>query len=199
MYLPVMNGYPRSQAKVSLHDRWPLVGGTGVNVIHLARLHSSPPAIFILSTMLCIVIIMYAILNLKVMHTNNITAELLYSTRTLVWRSAYFISGRPLEFHSATMALCGHCVCFDTICVLPHLTSSIAHDAHWSIVIFFDIAGLTQNTSLLRRDVVNRMYPKGLTCHNHVVHHARIHPRYELLLAFATWQHGNLSELSMLG
>ena len=24
-----MNGHPRDQAKVSLHDRWPLVGGTG--------------------------------------------------------------------------------------------------------------------------------------------------------------------------
>ena len=43
-----MNGHPRDQAKVSLHDRWPLVrgteglaGGGEPNVIglHLARLH----------------------------------------------------------------------------------------------------------------------------------------------------------------
>ena len=27
--LPVMNGHPRDQAKMSVHDRWPLVGGTG--------------------------------------------------------------------------------------------------------------------------------------------------------------------------
>ena len=27
--VPVMNGHPREQAKVSLNDRWPLVGGTG--------------------------------------------------------------------------------------------------------------------------------------------------------------------------
>ena len=27
--VPVMNGHPRDQAKVSVHDRWPLVGGTG--------------------------------------------------------------------------------------------------------------------------------------------------------------------------
>ena len=27
--VPVMNGHPRDQAKVSVHDRWPLIGGTG--------------------------------------------------------------------------------------------------------------------------------------------------------------------------
>ena len=27
--VPVMNGHPWDQAKVSVHDRWPLVGGTG--------------------------------------------------------------------------------------------------------------------------------------------------------------------------
>ena len=27
--VPVMNGHPRDQAKVSVHDRWPLVAGTG--------------------------------------------------------------------------------------------------------------------------------------------------------------------------
>ena len=27
--VPVMNGDPRDQAKVSVHDRWPLIGGTG--------------------------------------------------------------------------------------------------------------------------------------------------------------------------
>ena len=26
--VPVMNGHPRDQAKVSVHDRWPLIGGT---------------------------------------------------------------------------------------------------------------------------------------------------------------------------
>ena len=26
--VPVMNGHPRDQAKVSVHDRWPLVRGT---------------------------------------------------------------------------------------------------------------------------------------------------------------------------
>ena len=36
-------------------------GWAAPNVIHLARLHSSPPALFILNTMSCIVIIMYAI------------------------------------------------------------------------------------------------------------------------------------------
>ena len=59
-----MNGHPRDQAEVSVHDRWPLVGGTGrrhQNVIHLAGLHPSPPAIFILNTISCIAIIMYAI------------------------------------------------------------------------------------------------------------------------------------------
>ena len=63
---PAMNGHPRDQAKVSLHDRWPLVRGTegrasggAPKVAHLARLHyASPPAIFILNTMSCIVIMM---------------------------------------------------------------------------------------------------------------------------------------------
>ena len=27
--VPVMNGHPRDQAKVSVHDRWPLIAGTG--------------------------------------------------------------------------------------------------------------------------------------------------------------------------
>ena len=27
--VPVMNGHPRDQAKVSVHCRWPLVTGTG--------------------------------------------------------------------------------------------------------------------------------------------------------------------------
>ncbi len=26
--VPAMNGHPRDQAKVSVHDRWPLIGGT---------------------------------------------------------------------------------------------------------------------------------------------------------------------------
>ena len=26
--VPVMNGHPRDQAKVSVHERWPLIGGT---------------------------------------------------------------------------------------------------------------------------------------------------------------------------
>ena len=44
--VPVMNGHPRDQAKGSVHDRWPLVGGNDGRPdgtkrgIHLARLHS---------------------------------------------------------------------------------------------------------------------------------------------------------------
>ena len=45
-----MNGHPRDQAKVSVHDRWPLIRGTGGQV---------KDAIFIMNA--CIVIIMYAI------------------------------------------------------------------------------------------------------------------------------------------
>ena len=42
--VPVMNGHPRDQAKLSVHDRWPHIGGTvgragAPNVIPLARLH----------------------------------------------------------------------------------------------------------------------------------------------------------------
>ena len=59
--VPAMNGHPRDQAKMSVHDSWPLIGGTGGQVrdatYNTQRL--SPPAIFILNT--CIVIIMYAI------------------------------------------------------------------------------------------------------------------------------------------
>ncbi len=59
--VPVMNGHPRDQAKVSVHYRWPLVRGTDGQVkdatYNPARL--SPPAIFILNTR--IVIIIYAI------------------------------------------------------------------------------------------------------------------------------------------
>ena len=55
--VPVMNGHPRDQAKVSLHDRRPLVRGTGgqwgnATLYDYPRL--SPPAIFILNT--CIVV-----------------------------------------------------------------------------------------------------------------------------------------------
>ena len=59
--VPAMNGHPRDQAKVSVHDRWPLIRGTGGQVkdatYNTPRL--SPPAIFILNA--GIVIIMYAI------------------------------------------------------------------------------------------------------------------------------------------
>ena len=58
--VPVMNGHPRDQAKVSVQDRWPLSRGTGGQMkdatFNIPRL--SPPAIYILNT--CIVI-MYAI------------------------------------------------------------------------------------------------------------------------------------------
>ena len=58
--VPVMNGHPRGKAKVPARrrDRW-----AAPNVIHLERLHPSPPAIFVLNTKSCIVIIiiMYAI------------------------------------------------------------------------------------------------------------------------------------------
>ena len=61
--VPVMNGHPRDQAKVSVHCRWSFIRGTGgqagtPNTIHLAILPIlllSPPAVFILNT--CIVII----------------------------------------------------------------------------------------------------------------------------------------------
>ena len=59
--VPAMNGHPRDQAKVSVHDSWPLIRGTGGQVkdatFNTPRL--SPPAIFILNT--CIVLIMFAI------------------------------------------------------------------------------------------------------------------------------------------
>ena len=79
---------------------------------------TSPPAIFILNTMSCIVIIMYAIF---IEPNINITAEVLYSTRTLVVnvsqllaRHVFHITGQTPKFHSAMMDLCGHSVCFDT-------------------------------------------------------------------------------------
>ena len=62
--VPVMNGHPRDQAKVSVHCRWPLIRGTAgqagtPNIIHLSSyVLLSPPAVFILNT--CIVIMMYA-------------------------------------------------------------------------------------------------------------------------------------------
>ena len=60
--VPAMNGHPRDQAKVSVHDRWPLIRlGTGgqVNDATFNTPRLSSPAIFILNT--CIVIIMYVI------------------------------------------------------------------------------------------------------------------------------------------
>ena len=68
--VPVMNGHPRDQAKVSVHCRWPLVTGTDgqvgtPNIIHLANLPYylllSLPAIFLMNTR--IVIIMYDIVS----------------------------------------------------------------------------------------------------------------------------------------
>ena len=41
------------------------------------------------------------------------------------------------------------------------------------------------------------MSPNGLNCHNHVVHHAGIYSRYEILLAVTRWQYGYLSKLSV--
>ena len=59
-----MNGHPQDQAKVSPHDKWPLVGGTGgrrqPHPLY-DYIHHHAPAIFVLNTMSCIVIIMYAI------------------------------------------------------------------------------------------------------------------------------------------
>ena len=59
--VPAMNGHTRDQAKVSVHDRWPLVRGTGGQMKDATynTPQLSPPAIFILNT--CIVIIIYAI------------------------------------------------------------------------------------------------------------------------------------------
>ena len=60
-----MYGHPPYQAKVSLHGRWPLVGGTGerrgsakhvIYTLHDYIMAASPPAMFILITMACIVI-----------------------------------------------------------------------------------------------------------------------------------------------
>ena len=57
-----MNGHPRDQTKVSGHDRWPLMGETGGRrKRNTPYTTTSPPAILILNTMSCIVIIMYAI------------------------------------------------------------------------------------------------------------------------------------------
>ena len=119
---------------------------------------TSPPAIFILNKMSSIVIIMYAVVIEPIMHRNNIIAEVLYTTRTLVANVSQLLAlhvfhSRPPEYRWATTALCGHSVCFDT-CYLRFAlwfcrTSSMAsalHDAHLSklrIVLFFDIAGLT--------------------------------------------------------
>ena len=62
-----MNGHPRDQPKVSLHDRWPLVRGTGGRMGGIKRntpcTATSPPAIFMLNTMPCIVKIVYAIVT----------------------------------------------------------------------------------------------------------------------------------------
>ena len=47
-----MNGHPRDQAKVSVHDRWPLITGTGAWQVKDATFNTprlSPPAIFIMN------------------------------------------------------------------------------------------------------------------------------------------------------
>ena len=57
-----MNGHPRDQAKVSVHDRCrSLEGRLGGAKRNTPYTTTSPPAILILNTMSCIVIIMYAI------------------------------------------------------------------------------------------------------------------------------------------
>ena len=67
--VPVMNGHPRDQAKVSVHCRWPLVTGTdgqAGDAKYNTYLLLSPPAIFLMNTR--IVIIVYAtVVNLKLM------------------------------------------------------------------------------------------------------------------------------------
>ena len=78
--VPVMNGHPRDQAKVSVHCRWSLVTGTdgqAGDAKYNTRCNTtyyilSPPVIFLIYTR--IVKIMYAIVglvNLKLMHQNN--------------------------------------------------------------------------------------------------------------------------------
>ena len=67
--VPVMNGHPRDQAKVSVHCRWPLIRGMGWQAgdakyntpCKTTYLLLSPPAVFILNT--CIVIIRYAVVS----------------------------------------------------------------------------------------------------------------------------------------
>ena len=75
------------------------------------------------------------------MYQNNIKSEVLYSTRTLAVNVSQLLAlhvfhvRRPLEFHSATMFLCGHSVCFDTCylrfaaparCRVPVMVSHVA-------------------------------------------------------------------------
>ena len=60
--VPVMNGHPRDQAKVSVHCRWPLITGTGgqagdakYNTPCNTTLILSPPAIFLMNTRIVII------------------------------------------------------------------------------------------------------------------------------------------------
>ena len=117
---------------------------------------TSPPAIFILNTMSCLVIIMYAI----VIEPNIIiiTAEVLYSMRTRVVNVSQLLALHVFHIRTAARIPLGHDGSLWPVCLLRMFhyvlfafcrTSSMAcvlHDAHWSklrIVLFFDIAGLT--------------------------------------------------------
>ena len=63
-WLFVSRAYLSRTDTLGTRQKCPLVGRDGwavLNVIHIERLHSSPPAIFVLNTKACIVIITYAI------------------------------------------------------------------------------------------------------------------------------------------
>ena len=118
--VPAMNGHPRDQAKVSVHDRWPLIRGTGGQVkdatFNTPRL--SPPAIFILNT--SIVIIMYAIVIKPKTDVHNITAEILFRMRILVFsqRNSSFGASRTVfninPVARIPLAQDGSLVCFES-------------------------------------------------------------------------------------
>ena len=115
---------------------------------------TSPPAIFILNTMSCIVIIMYAI----VIEPNIIrTAEVVYSMGTLVVNVSQLLALPVFHIRLAARIPLDHDGSLWPLCLLRYVlfafcrTSSIAinalHDANWSklrIVLFFDMVGLTQ-------------------------------------------------------
>ena len=113
-----------------------------------------------------------------------------------LWRFArftYFISSRPPELQSITMAALSASIQSHAICVFPHQLAARqqAFYVH-RVYTMHSIQPAEHLNSLIKTKNRCLLRNRGLKteCRNHVVHHAGVYSRYEILLVVTRRQHG---------